>query len=141
MDHLLHLDRRLDELDPPRWPAPDADATPLIRKVHALRRVPLGELGPEELRMLVVQQVALPFVLPLVVRLLAEEPLLDARFYEGDLLLAAVGVPASAWARLPEPAARLRAVVATLPETAVAELPSGAAASLGRFLGQPDPPR
>ncbi|MEU4999278.1 contact-dependent growth inhibition system immunity protein [Streptomyces sp. NPDC021622] len=41
------------------------DATSLVRRVHELRRVPPGELGPADLRALVFQQVALPYVLPL----------------------------------------------------------------------------
>ncbi|WP_306931541.1 contact-dependent growth inhibition system immunity protein [Streptomyces luteogriseus] len=141
MDHLLHLDRTLDELDPPRWMPPAADATHLVRAVHELRCVPLGELGPADLRTLVSQQVALPYVLPLAVRLLIEEPLLDAYFYEGDLLLAAVNAPASAWAVLPELGARLRTVITTLPETAVAGLPRGAAEELAHFVGEPAPRR
>jgi hypothetical protein len=141
MDHLLHLDRTLDELDPPRWPPPAADATRLVRTVHESRRVPLGELRPADLRTLVSQQVALPYVLPLAVRLLIEEPLLDACFYDGDLLLAAVDAPASAWTLLPEPGARLRAVITTLPEAAVAGLPRGAAEALARFVAQTVPLR
>ncbi|QTE01918.1 contact-dependent growth inhibition system immunity protein [Streptomyces cyanogenus] len=140
MDHLLHFDRTLDELDPPRWTPPAADATHLMRTVHELRCVPLGELRPADLRTLIAQQVALPYVLPLAVRLLIEEPLLDAYFYEGDLLLTAVGAPASAWALLPELGARLRTVVSALPETAVAGLPRGAAEELARFVGEPAPP-
>ncbi|MEV5312489.1 contact-dependent growth inhibition system immunity protein [Streptomyces sp. NPDC052610] len=133
MDRLLHLDRTLDELDPPRWAAPPADATHLVRKVHGLRRVPLGRLGPADLRTLISQQVALPHVLPVAVRLLLQEPLLDAYFYEGDLLLAAVEAPASAWDLLPDLAAQLSATITSLPEAAVAELPAGAAESLRRF--------
>ncbi|MFD7626694.1 contact-dependent growth inhibition system immunity protein [Streptomyces sp. NPDC059851] len=141
MDHLLHLGRTLDELDPPRWTAPPPDATHLVRKVHALRSVPLGELRPADLRTLISQQVALPYVLPLAVRLLVEEPLLDAYFYEGDLLLAAVAAPASAWAVLqPHLGARLRTVIETLPEPAVAELPRGAVEELARFVARTETP-
>ncbi|MFJ3306351.1 contact-dependent growth inhibition system immunity protein [Streptomyces sp. NPDC086549] len=141
MDHLLHLDRTLDELDPPRWTAPAADATHLVREVHRLRRVPLGELRPADLRTLISQRVALPYVLPLAVSLLLGEPLLDAYFYEGDLLLATVEAPASAWAVLPDPAARLSAVIATLPEQAIAGLPRGAARQLTAFVEGPGSPR
>ncbi|MFF3948157.1 contact-dependent growth inhibition system immunity protein [Streptomyces sp. NPDC001902] len=133
MDRLLHLDRTLDELDPPRWEAPSADATHLVRTVHALRRVPLGDLRAADLRVLLTQQVGLPYVLPLAVRLLVEDPLLDACFYEGDLLLAAAGVPDAAWAALPDLAARLSAVIAGLPQAAVAGLPRGTAQDLVRF--------
>ncbi|MGW6915882.1 contact-dependent growth inhibition system immunity protein [Kitasatospora sp. NPDC054939] len=142
MDRLLHLDRTLDDLDPPRWPPPPPDATGLVRRVHALRQMPLGALGPAELRTLVAQQVALPYVLPLAVRLLVAEPLLDAYFYEGDLLLAVVEAPDPAWAPLPDLAVQLGAVVAALPAEAVAELPRGAAGTLARFVAGPGaPPR
>ncbi|MFE0512266.1 contact-dependent growth inhibition system immunity protein [Streptomyces sp. NPDC058964] len=137
MNRLLHLDRTLDELDPPRWTAPPADATHLMRKVHRLRCVPLGELRPADLRTLVSQRVALPYVLPLAVRLLLDQPLLDAYFYEGDLLLAAVGVPSSAWAMLPELAARLRTVIMNLSDAAIAGLPRGAAGQLTAFVAGP----
>lgn len=133
---LLHLDRTLDELDPPRWPDPPSTTTHLVRKVHALRRVPLRELRPADLRTLVSQQVALPYVVPLAVRLLLEEPLLDAYFYEGDLLLATVNVPATVWALLPELAEQLCAVVAGLPESAYTHLPSGAVKEIGRFVAE-----
>ncbi|MEU0628961.1 contact-dependent growth inhibition system immunity protein [Streptomyces sp. NPDC005989] len=138
MDPRLHLDRRLDDLDPPCWTPPAADATRLVRRVHELRRVRLEELGPADLRILISQQVALPCVLPIAVRLLLEEPLLDASFYEGDLLLTAVSAPASAWAPLPDLNARLRAVITALPETAVADLPRGGAEKLARFLAPPE---
>lgn len=140
MDRLLHLDRTLDELDPPRWPAAPPDATHLVRTVHALRRVRLGELGVAGLRTLVAQRVGLAYVLPLAVNVLAEEPLVDAYFYPGDLLLTVVGVPGSAWGMLPDVAGRLRDVVAALPDAAVAELPGGGA-ELARFVREPPRPR
>ncbi|MDH6228837.1 MULTISPECIES: contact-dependent growth inhibition system immunity protein [Streptomyces] len=141
MDRLLHLDRTLDELDPPRWAPAGPDATSLVRRVHELRRVPLGELGPADLRTLISQQVALPHVLPLAGNLLLDEPMLDAYFYEGDLLLAAVNVPASAWTLLPNLAARVRTVIMALPEAAVASLPRGGAEELARFVARTEPLR
>ncbi|MGW7056607.1 contact-dependent growth inhibition system immunity protein [Streptomyces sp. NPDC054887] len=136
MDRLLHLDRTLDELDSPRWAPPGSDATPLVRKVHELRQVPLGKLEPADLRTLISQQVALSYVLPLTVRVLLDEPMLDAYFYEGDLLLAAVNLPASAWALFPDLATQLRTVITTLPKAAVASLPRGATEELVRFVAR-----
>ncbi|WP_299538217.1 contact-dependent growth inhibition system immunity protein [uncultured Streptomyces sp.] len=136
MDRLLHPDRSLDELDTPRWDPPGDGATTLVRRVHALRQVPLRELGPGDLRMLVSQAVALPFVLPLAVRLLVEDPLLDATFYAGDLLLATTRLPASAWEAVPELAAGLREAIARLPDQRVADagLPRGSRETLDGFL-------
>ncbi|MEW1887892.1 MULTISPECIES: contact-dependent growth inhibition system immunity protein [unclassified Streptomyces] len=141
MGLLLHLDRTLDELDLPRWPEPAADATRLVRTVHALRRVPLRDLGAADLRTLVSQQVALPYVVPLAVRLLVDDPLLDAYFYPGDLLLATVNVPPPVWTLLPDLAAQLRAALSALPEAALADLPRGAADEIARFVAGAESPR
>ncbi|WP_329380985.1 contact-dependent growth inhibition system immunity protein [Streptomyces sp. NBC_01351] len=130
---LLHLDRTLDELDTPPWPPAPPDATALVTKVHALRRRPLSTLTPADLRTLLAQDVALPYVLPLAVALLLDDPLLDAYFYEGDLLLAALDRPTSAWTPFPDLAADLSATLATLPRDALAELPPGSAATIDRF--------
>lgn len=122
MTRLLPLDRTLDELDGPPWPPPPSPTTTLVTKVHALRRKRLGDLTPADLRTLITQEVGLPHVLPLAVRLLLEDPLLDAYFYPGDLLLAALGRPESAWALFPDLREELTAVVADLPEEQLAEL-------------------
>ncbi|MFD9403679.1 contact-dependent growth inhibition system immunity protein [Streptomyces sp. NPDC060011] len=136
MNPLLHLGCTLDEVDPPRWPAPGADATRLVRTVHALRHSKLGDLRPGDLRMLVAQQVALHCTLPLAALLLLEEPLLDATFYPGDLLLTAVGAPESDWALVPDLRTRLSSVIAALPDAEIAELPRGSAEELARFSGR-----
>ncbi|MFI0738816.1 contact-dependent growth inhibition system immunity protein [Streptomyces sp. NPDC021100] len=136
MDRLPHLDRTLDEPDPPRWVSAGSEATRLVRGVHELRRVPPGETGPADLRTLISRQVALPCVLPLAVRLLPEEPMLDAHLYEGDLSLATVNVPASAWAPFPDLAVRLRTAITALPEAAAAGLPHGTAEKPTRFVAR-----
>ncbi|MFD7911023.1 contact-dependent growth inhibition system immunity protein [Streptomyces sp. NPDC059752] len=122
MTRLLHLDRTLDELDGPPWPPPPSPTTTLVTKVHALRRTRLGDLTPADLRTLITQEVGLPYALPLAVRLLLEDPLLDAYFYPGDLLLGALGRPESAWALFPDLREELAAVVADLPEEELAQL-------------------
>ncbi|WP_328764976.1 MULTISPECIES: contact-dependent growth inhibition system immunity protein [unclassified Streptomyces] len=131
MARLLHLDRTLDELDTPAWPPTPPDASRLVAKVHALRRKRLDELTPADLNTLVGQDVALPYVLPLAVALLLREPLLDAYYYPGDLLLNVVTRPQAAWTPLPDQAGALAAVLPCLPTE---ELPRGAAVGLARFV-------
>ncbi|MFF8842177.1 contact-dependent growth inhibition system immunity protein [Streptomyces sp. NPDC015127] len=113
MSHLLHLDRTLEELEDFRWPPP-GDTTYLVTKVHALRRRPLGTLTPEDLRTLIAQSVGLPFLLPIAMEVLRQDPLTDARFYEGDLLEVVLSTDAGVWALFPDLAGELRGVVQQL---------------------------
>jgi hypothetical protein len=104
----------LDQLDPPAWgPAPQ-DASSLVRRAHALRTVPLSELGIDDLRVLVAQDVARETLVPIAVGMLRTRPLLEGDLYPGDLLLAVLRVPEAHWSAHPEHLAALRECLARL---------------------------
>ncbi|MBL1097314.1 contact-dependent growth inhibition system immunity protein [Streptomyces coffeae] len=115
MSRLLHRDRTLEELDGVRWPDPPDNATGLVRTVHALRQRKLGALTVEDLRTLIAQNVGLPFLLPLALEVLRDDPLAEARYYEGDLLSVVLRCDPAVWAMLPDVADALLAVVSGLP--------------------------
>ncbi|WP_028049025.1 contact-dependent growth inhibition system immunity protein [Cellulomonas sp. URHD0024] len=101
----------LDQADPPSWgPTPD-DATTLVRRVHRLRTVPVAQLGVEDLRLLVAQDVARELLVPLAVAMLRDRPLLEGDYYPGDLLMAVLRVPEAHWAAHPDRLAALREVL------------------------------
>ncbi|WP_406266166.1 contact-dependent growth inhibition system immunity protein [Actinacidiphila glaucinigra] len=60
----LDRDRSLEELERDCWPAPSPNATRLITTAHALRRRPVGELTVEDMRLLIGQDIGLPYLLP-----------------------------------------------------------------------------
>jgi hypothetical protein len=71
------MDRRLslEEIDGTPWGDPPPDATRLVATVHRLRRVPVGHLDAEGLRLLIGQQEGLDVLVPLAVEKLAVDPL------------------------------------------------------------------
>ena len=91
----------LEQLEDHRWSAPGPDATRLMRDVHTARTMPLVELGPSQLRVLVRQQVGLPYVVPVALHALADDPLLEADYYPGDLLAALLELPTDYWSDHP----------------------------------------
>jgi hypothetical protein len=101
----------LEQIEGDDWGDPPDDATALIRTVHALRRKPVGELSTEDLRELIPQRVGLAVVVPLALRHLRDDPLLEAAFYPGDLLSAVLAVPSEFWSARPDLLATARAVV------------------------------
>ncbi|WP_239132156.1 contact-dependent growth inhibition system immunity protein [Paractinoplanes durhamensis] len=105
------MDRSLEEIEGDVWGEPPAGATRLVATVHELRRRPVGQLAVEDLRTLVGQQVGLDVVVPMVLDLLAAEPLAEGDFYPGDLLAATMRVPVEYWRAYPSWAARLRDIV------------------------------
>nr|WP_225957341.1 contact-dependent growth inhibition system immunity protein [Amycolatopsis lexingtonensis] len=83
----------LEQLEGHAWGAPPADATRLVRTAHELRRKPVGDLGAEDLRLLLLQQVSVELLVPLALDLLERKPLTEGDFCPGDLLK----VPPAHW--------------------------------------------
>jgi hypothetical protein len=82
----LPLDRSLDELEGRRSESPESAITPMIGRIYVAQAKPLGQLEPGEVRLLLGQQDGLPWIIPLALRFLEEDPLVCGTFYDGDLL-------------------------------------------------------
>ena len=78
--------KSVDDLEGPHPAAPFA--SPLIERIARARRVPLGQLSTETLRLLVSQRQALSYTLPVTLARLEEDPFAEGDMYRGDLLMA-----------------------------------------------------
>ena len=122
------FDRRksLQELEQEAWGEPAFDSH-LVTTVHQLRRKALAEFTVEELRILIGQNVSLPFLIPLALERLAEDPLAEGDFYPGDLLYAVLHVDEAFRAGHPEVVQRVCKIVervrALLPSLDVSDRP------------------
>ena len=69
------------------WPEPDFKSA-LILTAHALRKKPLDELTPNDLRIAFQEDVGADILKLMVLEVLEKEPAIDSAYFEGDLLLA-----------------------------------------------------
>ena len=104
----------LDEIDPPTWGPPPPEASSLVRRTHALRSVPIAQLGIGDLRLLIAQGVARATLVPIALGMLRVEPLLEGDYYPGDLLFAVMRVPDAYWAAHPDQHDLLRGAISRL---------------------------
>ncbi|MEK2472201.1 contact-dependent growth inhibition system immunity protein [Streptomyces noursei] len=104
----------MEEIEGDRWPDPPAGATRLTATVHAVRRRPVSALGPEDLQLLIRQNIGLPHLLPRAVDVLRADPLAEGDLYEGDLLSTVLTRDRAAWAGAPQAARALRLFVAAM---------------------------
>jgi len=103
-------EQSLEQIEGAAWGDPPDGATRLTATVHELRRRPVDQLGIEDLRVLIAQQVGLDVVVPIALGRLEQNPLAEGDFYPGDLLVAVLGVSQTYWRSHPGEAARLRTV-------------------------------
>ncbi|MFD5827824.1 contact-dependent growth inhibition system immunity protein [Lentzea sp. NPDC060358] len=103
-------DLSLEQIEESRWGDPPPDATHLVATAYRLRRIPLRELTPEDLRLLLGQREGLAVLVPRALTLLEEDPLLEGDLYPGDVLSAVLRVPDSRWSARPTERARLERI-------------------------------
>ena len=81
-------DKSIDELEGVSVDPPFESG--MIESISQARKVPIRDLSPAALRLLVSQGIALSYIYPLALEKLEERPLLWAQLYVGDLLSAAL---------------------------------------------------
>ena len=93
----MRVSRTIEQLEGDPWPVPPRDAPDFVRRCQSLRQLPIDQLSPSDLRVLVGQDIALKYLMPLALALLRFDPLLAAEHYPGDLLSVAMGVNVGFW--------------------------------------------
>jgi hypothetical protein len=69
----------------------------MVDRCHVLRKDPIGRLSAADLRLLLGQDIGVRFLMPLALETLEADPLTEAEYYPGDLLNAAMSIPAEYW--------------------------------------------
>lgn len=113
----------IEEMEGDVWLATDFPS-PLVQRVYDYRKLPLSELGLEQVRLLIGQTIGLAHLLPIALDVLDRHPRVCASMYDGDLV-AVMGREeiGSYWADHGELAERfLRAVEANIASEANKEI-------------------
>jgi hypothetical protein len=100
---MTQIDRNkcLQDLEGKDWGEPTYDSH-LVTECHRLRRVPLREFTAESLRILIGQQIGLPYLVPMALEMLRADPFTEGDYYGGDLLAAVLRVEAAFWREHPD---------------------------------------
>lgn len=88
--------KSIQALEKDHWPEPTYDSH-LVTRCHALRKIPLNEFTIEDLRIMIGQQISLPYLVPLAIERLKENILAEGDFYPGDLLINITQIPIVFW--------------------------------------------
>ncbi|MGW1271475.1 contact-dependent growth inhibition system immunity protein [Streptomyces sp. NPDC002491] len=90
---------------------PIGRSTRLVVTAHALRRRPIGELTVEDMRLLIGQDIGLPYLLPLALEVLRDDPMAEGHMYEGDLLSAVLTRDPAVWTEHSELGREFRMII------------------------------
>lgn len=59
-------------------------------------------LQPEDIRLLIGQNIGLKYLVPIAIEILTNNPLIDAEYFEGDLLLRLLSIDENFWKNYPD---------------------------------------
>ena len=93
--------KTLEQLEGSVWPH-DNFGSHVVQESQRLRKVSIGELSVEGLRLLIGQKIGLPFLVPIALEHVENNPFVESAFYRGDLLTSLLAVPEAFWAEYPE---------------------------------------
>lgn len=79
-------EQTLEHLENHVWPMANDNLSRIVITCNALRKKPLKAFTVEELRIMISQNLGLPYLMPLAIEILSEDVMAEGDFYEGDLL-------------------------------------------------------
>jgi hypothetical protein len=103
-------DQTLDQLEGVDWGDPTYSSY-VVTNAHRLRKKPLREFTPEDLRFMLGQQISLPILMPMALDVLEMDPWAGGDLSPGTLLFHALGVDRQFWQEHPELWSRLHVIL------------------------------
>jgi hypothetical protein len=110
-------EQTLDQIEGVDWGDPTCSSY-VVTNSHRLRKTPLKEFTPEDLRFLLGQQISLPILMPMALDVLERDPFVRGDMDPGALLNAALRVDPEFWRGHSRLWDRLRTIVAEIDEMA-----------------------
>ena len=92
--------KSIEQLENDYWPEPDYQ-TPLIKKCHLFRKMPVDDLSVDQVRLLLGQKIGLKFLLPKAIAILQNDILAEGDYYPGDLLANVLRLDKEDWKNNP----------------------------------------
>lgn len=109
----IEENRSLEQLEGKPYYRPDTDMeSGTVSRWHNLYPMPLSAYEPGDIRFMIGQQTGCLHLVPLALRILSQNMLLETDYYPGDLLKAVLTIPPAFWAAHPLLLADARRVLA-----------------------------
>ncbi len=89
--------KSIEHLENDYWNEPSEFPTSLVEKCYRYRKINIGELTNEQLRLLISQHIGTEHIIGIALEKLEWNILTEGDFYEGDLLVAISGLPTEFW--------------------------------------------
>lgn len=98
----INTDKTINQLQDKPIPRPPEHESHLVKRCFDLANKKLKYFSPEDLRIMIGQDIGLEYLVPIAIEVLKKEPFIEADFYEGDLFLNVLKIDETFWEEEPE---------------------------------------
>ena len=91
------LSKSIEQLENDYWNEPSEFPTGMVERCYRYRRIKIGDLTNEQLRLLISQKIGLEHLTEIALSKLEHNILTEGDMYEGDLLEAVSRIPTEFW--------------------------------------------
>ncbi len=89
--------KSIEELENDYWKEESDFPTNLIKRCFEYRKIKISELSIEQLRLLISQKIGIEYLIPIALKKLEQNIIIEGNLYEGDLLDSVSKVPTEFW--------------------------------------------
>ncbi len=93
--------KSIEQLEKDKWEEPSEFPTDLVEKCFQYRKINIGELNNEQLRLLISQNIGLDYLIGIAFEKLEQDICAEGDFYKGDLLESVSKVSTEFWSKKP----------------------------------------
>lgn len=93
--------KSIEQLEKDIWEEPSEFPTDLVEKCFQYRKINIGELTNEQLRLLISQNIGLDYLIGIALEKLEQDICAEGDFYKGDLLYSVSRVSTEFWSKKP----------------------------------------
>lgn len=103
--------KSIEQLERDIWEAPLEFPTDLVKKCFQYRKINIGDLTNEQLRLLISQNIGLEYLIGIALEILEQDICAEGDFYKGDLLDSVSKVSKDFWSKKPTEYQKLKQLV------------------------------
>lgn len=104
---MSNLSKSIEEIENDFWGNVPDNATSIVRSTYELRKKMLSMLDLDDMRLLIGQSIGLEVLIPHSLDFIADNPFVEALYFEGDLFKNIVFTDRTYWEKNPEIKLRL----------------------------------
>jgi hypothetical protein len=100
--YMVNNSKTLEQLEMDYWGNAPENSSSLIKTCYKFRQKKINEFELDDLRIMINQNIGIKYLIPIAIAELEKSALVEANYYEGDLLMSVLSCEDAIWNSVPD---------------------------------------